>query len=184
MPIPQAAITSLGDQILRQARCHVPQGWHGVSDARAPSTIEDMRFEWYHSIRKYPVSHDYCDATIYETHPDGGQCINMAFRAWHDALHVAHGYTTSENDENELGVRHVKAIHGIIERAIMLVDTVGQTQHFARFGEFPADQAAWANFAYPFAILAMTDGKEATNNVGSWVIAMIDAAQHAPEGGF
>lgn len=82
---------------------------------------------------------------------------NWAFRAWHDAAHLAHGLPFTV--EGETATAYVQAAHLIGEYgddddvvemvALLLCEVVGQAERFARYGEFPADQMAYARVYWP-----------------------------------
>ena len=145
MNIPTHILDSLARRILHNASIHVPQGYVGVSNLDV-STLEKMTALWGSGNAPYQVSSDYCDKTIYNHCAlYQGTAVNIAFRAWHDATHIAHGLTTSTADEIELGLLHVAAIDGKQKRAIIFADTVGQTLHYERFNAFPLDQSAFVH---------------------------------------
>ena len=104
--------------------------WHGVPDSEAPTTLSDIQATW-NTCASYPVSHDYCEHSIYSTKG------NMAFRFWHDYLHLNFSATTSIADECEIGMEHANCITGRCERLLMLADTIGQTAYYSRYGVFP-----------------------------------------------
>lgn len=82
---------------------------------------------------------------------------NWAFRAWHDAAHLAHGLPFTI--EGETATAYVQASHLIGEYgdgddvvemvALLLCEVVGQAERFARYGEFPADQMAYTRAYWP-----------------------------------
>lgn len=84
------------------------------------------------------------DATIY-----GAPEVNHAFRAWHDAAHVAgmHEFTlageaaTAERQVRELLAAYPRAPRAWL--ALLRAEVTGQAEHFAAHGSFPADQAAF-----------------------------------------
>lgn len=72
--------------------------------------------------------------------------VNHAFRAWHDAEHVAGGYAF--NLEGERAACEAQAL-AVLRRypsaprrwlALLRAEIIGQAEHFARFGAFPSDQ--------------------------------------------
>ena len=158
MNVPQDAINSLAEQIFSKARVYMTQGWRGVDDAKAPQSLTDMIAAENTRPFAYPVSHDNCETTIYQDCPDGGQSVNMAFRAWHDALHIIRQLDTNTLDEVEIGMIHVDAIVGEHEKAIILCDTVGQSMYYDRFNSFPTDQARFVAACYPYAMIAQRHG--------------------------
>ena len=71
--------------------------------ADAPSTWTALR-NWYAVARafppvNFPVFDGGCDSTIY---PDAE--TNYAFRAWHDSIHLANGYSFNREDEIKVGL--------------------------------------------------------------------------------
>lgn len=89
-----------------------------------------------------PVSNLYMDRTIYPNREG-----NLAFRAWHDTLHLMHWLDFSEHSELELGSMHAAALRrrGASEDAVRAIwyDTAGQTIFNGIHGQFPDDQKAF-----------------------------------------
>jgi hypothetical protein len=75
--------------------------------------------------------------------------VNHAFRAWHDAQHIVQrvGFDLAgeraacEGQIRELLARYPSAPREVI--ALIRAEVIGQAEHFAAFGEFPVDQAAF-----------------------------------------
>ena len=84
------------------------------------------------------------DATIYED-----AAVNHAFRAWHDACHIERrlGFTlAAEREVCELQiVQALQRYPNIPARVLRLIraEVTGQAEHFAVYGQFPIDQAAF-----------------------------------------
>ena len=153
MTIPTKVLDSLADQIFEMAYHYVPQGYTCISDLDIES-LDDMKKAWGDGFKPYRVSSDYCDQTIYNrcsgyngAEYDGAE-VNMAFRAWHDAMHLKHNLTTSTLDEIELGFLHVDLIKGHHEKLVMMAETIGQTLYYDAIGKFPDDQAAFVERCY------------------------------------
>lgn len=125
--------------VLAAARRYCPQGW--VPTAAAPSYFAALRAAWSPDA-PLPVYSGACDATIYAA-PE----VNHAFRAWHDACHVALGADFSVAGEVRTARCQLRqaAAMGADARTLALLraDTIGQVQYFARFGRFVHDQRAF-----------------------------------------
>ena len=97
------------------------------------------------------VAHDYggrmlvwdgaSDATVFEC-----ARVNHAFRAWHDAAHIAgnFGFTLEEERATcELQIAQALARYPLLPRGIIMLiraDVIGQAEYFASVGAFPRDQ--------------------------------------------
>ena len=167
MTIAQTQIDNLAEQILHHAWANVPQGWYAAREEYIPQSLPNMIASWGDGSIAYPVSAAYCNRTIYTNCPDGGPCINMAFRAWHDSLHIRRKRTTDTKDEIKLGCLHTVTILGEHERAIILADTVGQTLHYERFNAFPEDQANFVNWCLSY-ICAVPRSQVQTLAIAVW----------------
>lgn len=84
------------------------------------------------------------DTTLY-----GCARVNLAFRAWHDALHLAHGFTFDLEGERQACTAQVRALLKRFPSApawalnLIRAEIEGQAEHFAAFGYFPENQAAF-----------------------------------------
>lgn len=111
--------------------------------AIAPATFAQV-MECERSHGRVIVWEGASDGTIYSDPK-----VNHAFRAWHDACHIAgeHGFTL--DGERATCERQIASLRIHFPRAPIFIDTllraevIGQAEHFARTGEFPADQAAF-----------------------------------------
>ena len=128
------ACADLTKQVYVLADQHCPRGWYGVPDDAAPSILSHMQLAFAERIA-YPVSYDFCETSIY-----GSVEANMAFRAWHDALHVEHGLEAKLDDELELARIHASQVEGEACKLLILCDTAGQSYYEACNGDFPTDQ--------------------------------------------
>lgn len=124
---------SLDAQIVRLAPCHTPAPWAPDSFARL-MTYENTLI----AGQPLPVFHGGCERTIY-----GSPTINYAVRAWHDSLHIKHRLDFIEACECAVGLLQVAAISGAYEKRLIWADTIGQTEYYARYGEFVCDQRAF-----------------------------------------
>lgn len=75
------------------------------------------------------------DGTIY-----GDRRVNWAFRAWHDSLHLQLGAPFTLEGEKLVAREQARQIGGDFHARVILAEIVGQAEHFAKHGEFPADQ--------------------------------------------
>jgi hypothetical protein len=84
------------------------------------------------------------DATIY-----GDARVNHAFRAWHDACHVDGQFPLTLAGERAACEFQIGTLLKRFPLAparwlhIIRAEIVGQAEHYAVHGEFPADQAAF-----------------------------------------
>lgn len=110
--------------------------------AIAPATLADL-LALEHGAA-LPVWEGASDCTIY-----GDARINHAFRAWHDAAHIATAGRFDLDGEREVCEEQKRAVLRAYPRApslwLALLDAEinGQAAHFAATGEFPADQFAF-----------------------------------------
>lgn len=96
-----------------------------VSD-RAPSTFADIMRQG----DPLTVWSGASDGTIY-----ADPAVNWAFRAWHDATHIAGRYDFTLAGETATCEAQIRA------------EIVGQAQYAAAHGHFPVDQAAFVQEA-------------------------------------
>ena len=81
------------------------------------------------------------DATIYRD-----ARVNHAFRAWHDAMHIAGnlGFTLADEIAAcELQIRDARLRYPQIPSSVIALiraEVIGQAQYFEAHGEFPLDQ--------------------------------------------
>lgn len=89
-----------------------------------------------------PVYDGACDRTIYDKPTD-----NIAFRAWHDAIHLEKNLSFKKVDEYQVGIIHcdqlrlIKAPQHVIDA--VFYDVCGQIEYYERFGKFVDDQKAF-----------------------------------------
>jgi hypothetical protein len=72
----------------------------------------------------------------------GDPAVNWAFRAVHDAMHLATGLGFSPAEEIEMGRRQASTFDGGVADIVFL-ETAGQAEYFLRTGKFVEDQVAW-----------------------------------------
>lgn len=76
-------------------------------------------------------------------------CVNHAFRAWHDAAHIAGGFGfTLEGERAACEYQIAEALRRyprIAPRVLGLIraEVIGQAEYYATHGEFPIDQEAF-----------------------------------------
>ena len=72
----------------------------------------------------------------------GDPCVNWAFRALHDRLHLEGGIGFSPLEEIEIGRIQAAQFDGKLADLVYL-ETAGQAAHFLRTGRFVEDQVSW-----------------------------------------
>ena len=121
--------------------------WTGVADA--PSTLEEM-ICWARLCAGgdglFPVSNEACEGTIYLSSE-----ANMAFRFWHDMLHLSMHKDVSYDDEMQVAAEHLRVAgaSGLsnMAKAMLRADTYGQSMYYQAHGKFPEDQLAFVKKA-------------------------------------
>jgi hypothetical protein len=100
-----------------------------------------------------PVSNQFCQDTIYSE-----PAINMAFRAWHDSLHLQHNVGFDLVGELEVARLHqiagVKAGLSDVLLQVLWLDTAGQNLYEVEHGMFPRDQKAFISYALSVSLKA------------------------------
>lgn len=140
MNIPTTPLQALEAFIISKAPKH-----HGT--ATAPDDWEGLQ-AWARGhilgVDSLPVSNENTAHTIYSR-----PAVNLAFRAWHDALHIHYRLDVSHAGELAVAELHQDALRGELGRFekgaadILWADTAGQTEYFSRWGQFPEDQRAF-----------------------------------------
>ena len=115
---------SLNAQILALAPAHV-----AVPDA--PNTWRELQRAAYDDLGRLRVYDGASAGTIY-----GSDRVNFAFRAWHDALHLAHGLNFSRESELKIAQLHADQIHGDFERRLIFADVAAQVEYYFEHGQF------------------------------------------------
>jgi hypothetical protein len=121
--------------------------WRAQDDA--PATFADA-VESYRATGEIIVYSGASDSTIYST-PQA----NHAARAWHDFHHVTGGHDFTMEGERAAMHAQLSDIFAMARRGwlnaaeytgamrLLWLEIIGQAEHFAEFGEFPADQVRW-----------------------------------------
>jgi hypothetical protein len=120
----------------------------------APDTSQEL-LDWVNSngivntpksTWNMPVSSEFCEQSIYSA-----PVINIAFRAWHDSLHILHGVGFDLISELETARLHqiagIKAKLTDMQLKVLWLDTAGQNLYQNAIGNFPVDQKAFVYFA-------------------------------------
>lgn len=113
-----------------------------IARARAPSSWPELLATRDAAAR--PVWDGALDRTIWQ--PE----INLAFRAWHDATHLAINADFSLAGEIRTCEAQISALHNTFGRApawcddILRLEVIGQAEHFERTGQFIQNQLDWA----------------------------------------
>lgn len=87
-----------------------------------------------------------------------GPAGNVAFRAWHDSLHLRHTLTFSASDEYH--VADIQAAQSGRLGRYIYADTAGQVAYYERWGRFPTRQIAY--------VLAFLTNQESALARGDW----------------
>jgi hypothetical protein len=119
-------------------------GWKAAPVA--PETLEALK-ESHKRDGFITVWDGESDRTIF-----GEAHFNHAFRAWHDAVHLMYDLPFTLDGERaaaEMQCEHVKRHYGTDSRALKWCEMIrcevaGQAEHFAKTGDFPADQVEFA----------------------------------------
>lgn len=112
---------------------------HTVSE-RAPATFAEIMRQG----DPLTVWSGASDGTIYDD-----PAVNWAFRAWHDATHIAGQYNFTLAGEIATCEAQLIKLRETFPRfparweTILRAEIIGQAQYAARFGSFPTDQAAF-----------------------------------------
>ena len=120
---------------------------------------------WLDSARAYgtcfvlPVWDGGSENTIY---PDAE--TNYAFRAWHDSIHLANGYSFSREDEIKIGLIHMQQARraGLskLDQDVLIADTIGQIEYYYERGQFVQDQARFVTDVLARGLLAVLKSNE------------------------
>ena len=115
----------------------------------APSNWQELKAwneRWQDRARAFgthfvlPVFDGGCDDTIY---PDTR--TNHAFRAWHDSIHLANGYSFARADEIKVGLIHMQQARAAglskLDQDMLIADTIGQIEYYAAHGDYVKNQS-------------------------------------------
>lgn len=118
----------------------------GCDHGLCPQTLAQLQREasdCHRSGQPFRVSRDQCENTIY-----GSVTANMAFRFWHDMIHVRNSLDVTLEDELRAGRMHVDDIKRLgysqDHQDLMWIDTCGQSLFNYIVGRFPKFQMAFA----------------------------------------
>lgn len=125
--------------VLHLANVYNPRGYAVSADA--PSTLSELRECWRRDGR-ITVWSGASDQTIF-----GDPEVNYAFRAWHDATHLALGAEFDDNGEEAVCWRqidNVRKLYGkrtaTVFKGIISAEIQGQLHYEKRVGRFPRNQ--------------------------------------------
>ena len=106
----------------------------------APNTYQELVEAWNYG--ELIVSGEHCDQSIY-----GDPTVNIAFRAWHDSIHLYDGLTFSFEDEYWVAFAQCQQIKALgasqWDIDLLWADTFGQVCYFDKWGRFPDNQRAF-----------------------------------------
>lgn len=122
-----------------------PLGW--VGSANAPDTLDKLRLSIRANRGTVVVSNEHCSSTIFDDEE-----INMAFRAWHDAVHARYGYEFTPTGEFQTFMQQALQImeeYGYNEVTKKWIDLLDieinqQVRYEKRHGMFPVNQKLFA----------------------------------------
>lgn len=97
----------------------------------APDTFEELQ----RHIGELVVYSGDSDKTIY-----GDSRVNLAFRAWHDRLHLRLQTPFTLEGETLVARYQANRLGGVLGDIIM-AEVVGQAEYFKTHGSFPVDQS-------------------------------------------
>lgn len=134
---------------------------YATSDA--PSSwraLRDWERCWQHGFAtgqvKLPVFDGSCDTSIY---PDAA--TNHAFRAWHDSIHLADGYSFSREHEIKVGLIHMQQARAAglskLDQDMLIADTIGQIEYYTKYGDYVKNQSAFVAAVLEFGLKAVID---------------------------
>lgn len=153
---PRILDRELNAAVIHLADIMNPRGYAVSADA--PETFDALA-AYAREHGRIAVSSEFSDGTIF-----GDPEVNYAFRAWHDACHLAGGFAFTLDGEAAacaMQCAQLVALYGqersATWRAILRAEVNGQAEYVANWGEFPADQFRFdaAYLRNPEAALAM-----------------------------
>ena len=112
-----------------------------------PETLEELKSAHGKSTRTgkpFPVSLEHSEDTIYMA-----DHINVAWRFWHDQLHIEYNLGITLQEEIAVARHHLQVVeylHGreSLEYMLMWADTEGQSRYCDQHGHFPKQQLRFA----------------------------------------
>jgi hypothetical protein len=130
----------------------LPVGWDTVKRYEdAPSNLRQLKAHVAETGRILVPTQDGMN-TIFRDDE-----INGAFRAWHDAVHVVHGFEFTESGEaatclvqmaqlfKKFGVNATSKKYA----QYLMAEVIGMSRHSSKTGRFPEDMYAFTEAAYP-----------------------------------
>jgi hypothetical protein len=148
--------SELNAAILKLAARHCPNGFD--TSPNAPETFEGLQAH-FRKTGRVVVSDAASLHTIY-----GRAAVNFAFRAWHDATHLAGGFPFTIEGETEACEAQCKEIASLARdkaqarawQNIIRAEIIGQARYEAANGRFPDNQYGFvqAYLQQPSAALA------------------------------
>lgn len=115
-----------------------------VEVEHGPNSLDKLRSETQR-LGIMPVNTDHCDNNIF-----GSREINVAFRAWHDHIHLEHNLEF--NLEGELRASFIQAAElpsdWYEERLLLIYEITGQALYFLSHGVFVENQRKFTNILH------------------------------------
>lgn len=106
-------------------------------------TFDDIKL-FYKTNGVYGITDLNCENTIF-----GNKDTNLAFRAWHDAIHIQHDLPFTLKGELEVyNIMQSQLHHNYyFEKLLLYADIVGQSLYYEKHNAFPDNQR---NFVIDF----------------------------------
>ena len=134
------ACQELGLFVLQQASNLMGQGWTCKATSNAPESYPELVDSVINGV--VPIANYGCDHTIYDD-----AATNIAFRFWHDVLHIKHGLSFSKDAEMTVAAHHIRAARdaGLSDLALNILnaDTTGQVLYYYTHKKFVGHQKAF-----------------------------------------
>jgi len=107
-----------------------------TSDKSITSTFESVK-EYYDKHGVIPVDGDHCDDTIF-----GHKSINIAFRAWHDFMHIQLNEDFSPMGELRVAFAQAAQLPDdwYYEKMLIMSEVAGQVAYHDKYGKFVEGQ--------------------------------------------
>ena len=130
-----------------------------VACSSAPSTWAALQEHARDYVDLLIVFDGGCDDTIY---PDAK--TNHAFRAWHDSIHLANGYSFSRADEIKVGLIHMQQARAAglpqSDQDMLIADTIGQVEYYYSRREYVKNQSLFVAAVLSRGLKAVIDSGE------------------------
>lgn len=104
-----------------------------VACSNAPNAWKDL--QKFKNAAILPVYAGSCDNTIY-----GDAAINVAFRAWHDWIHLQYGLSFTPDNEQQVAAIHALHCDNENDAIVIYADVMSQVEHYQRTGEYSDHQ--------------------------------------------